>query len=202
MLVFVNGAFVPAEQAVVSVFDRGFLFGDGVFETMRVTGGRLIGWSAHVRRLEHGLRLLAITPPYPAEEMRRFCLDLISRNALPEALLRVNISRGIGLRGYSPEGAVRPTVVLSLHPAPVIDLEHPPCWRLVTSSLRLPAGSPLAQSKTANKLPQILARAEAEAAGAEEALLLNTLGEVGILFLLFEQVRATRATAPAGGRLK
>src|SRR5204862_7913994 len=73
-------------------------------------------------------------------------------------------------------GANHPVLVMSLHPAPVID--KPPQWRLLITSLRVPAREPLAQFKTCNKLPQILARAEAEAAGADEGLLLNTDGEV------------------------
>jgi branched-subunit amino acid aminotransferase/4-amino-4-deoxychorismate lyase len=67
---------------------------------------------------------------------------------------------------------------MSLHPAPILDAQNPPRWRLLTSSLRLPANQSLAQFKTCNKLPQILARAEADAAGADEALLLNTDGFV------------------------
>jgi branched-subunit amino acid aminotransferase/4-amino-4-deoxychorismate lyase len=67
---------------------------------------------------------------------------------------------------------------MSLHPAPDISLSDPPCWRLKTASVRLPAGEPLAQFKTCNKVAQILARAEADLAGADEALLLNTDGHV------------------------
>ena len=97
---------------------------------------------------------------------------------MPDAILRLTLSRGVGLRGYSPRGADQPVLVMSLHPAPLADPLHPPQWRLITASFRLPAGEALAQYKTCNKLPQILARAEADAAGADEALLLNTDGLV------------------------
>ncbi|MGN6643600.1 MAG: aminotransferase class IV, partial [Verrucomicrobiota bacterium] len=81
--------------------------------------------------------------------------------------------------GYSPKGAEHSTLVMSLHSAPGgLDSEAAPRWKLLTSSLRLPAGERVAQFKTCNKLAQILARAEADAAEADEALLLNTDGFV------------------------
>jgi len=175
MIVFLNGQFVPEEQAVVSVFDRGFQFGDGLFETLRVYRGKPFRWADHLERLRRGAEFLKIKLPFREEELLRHALELIERNRMPESLLRISLSRGVGLRGYSPKGADRPTAVMTLHPAP--DLTGPaPGWRLITASPRLPANEPLAQFKTCNKLPQILARAEADAAGANEALLLNTNG--------------------------
>ena len=178
MLVFVNGQFVPEEQAVVSVFDRGFLYGDGVFEAMRVVNGKPFRWEQHLERLQRGAEFLKIRLPWPSDSCRGFADQLIAENRQPDCLLRIAVSRGVGARGYSPKGVGRPSLVMSLHQAPPIDLENPPVWRVVTSSFRLPANEPLAQFKTCNKLPQILARAEADAAGADEALLLNTLGDV------------------------
>src|SRR5260370_41408757 len=97
---------------------------------------------------------------------------------MPTALLRIALSRGVGIRGYSPKSANHPSLVMSLHTAPPLDPEPPLRWRLTTSSLRLLANDPLAQFKTCNKLPHIMARAEAEEAGADEALLLNSDGFV------------------------
>ncbi|HYG34951.1 MAG TPA: aminotransferase class IV, partial [Clostridia bacterium] len=85
---------------------------------------------------------------------------------------------GVGVRGYSPKGANSPVLVMTLHPAPPIDSEQTPRWHLKTASVRLPSNEPLAQFKNCNKLSQILARAEAEAANADEALLVNTDGYV------------------------
>jgi len=178
MLVFLNGQFIPEEQAVVSVFDRGFLYGDGLFETMRVVNGKPFRWDQHLHRLQRGMEFLKIRLPWPLESWHGFAQKLIAQNQQPDCLLRIALSRGVSARGYSPKGADRPSLVMSLHPAPAIDPDKPPAWRVVTSSPRLPANEPLAQFKTCNKLPQILARAEADAAGADEALLLNTLGEV------------------------
>jgi branched-chain amino acid aminotransferase len=179
VLIFLNGQFVPEECAVVSVFDRSFLYGDGLFETMRVFRGKPFRWQQHLDRLQRGADFLKIKLPHSAEALRGFVDELIAKNKMPEALLRLTLSRGVGMRGYSPKGANHPTIVMSLHPAPASALTDPiPRWKLITSSHRLPANEPLAQFKTANKLAQILARAEADAAGADEALLLDTDGYV------------------------
>jgi branched-chain amino acid aminotransferase len=178
MMVFLNGEFVAQEQAVVSVFDRGFLYGDGLFEGVRVLNGKLFRWDQHLQRLERGAQFLKIKLPLPADSLRESAERLVSLNQAHDTFLRLTVSRGVGIRGYSPRGADRPSVVMSLHPLPTSATQGPPQWRLVVASFRLPAGEPLAQFKTCNKLPQILARAEADAAGADEALLLNTDGHV------------------------
>lgn len=178
MIVFLNGKFVPEEQALVSIFDRSFLYGDGLFETLRVCHGQPFRWTQHIERLERGAALLRLRLPFSPEELRKFADELISRNRMPESVLRVHVSRGVGPRGYSIKQADRPSLTMSLHAAPQADPQNPPHWRLITSSIRLPAGDPLTNQKTCNKLPHILARAEAEERGADEALLLNTHGEV------------------------
>lgn len=186
MLIFLNGEFVPEERAVVSVFDRSFLYGDGLFETMRVFNGRPFRWGQHMDRLQRGADFLKIKLPFTPGALAGFVAELIAKNKMPDALLRLTLSRGVGIRGYSPKGANNPTIVMTLHAFPARTSagaggepgEKPPRWKLITSSHRLPANEALAQFKTCNKLAQILARAEADAAGADEALLLNTDGHV------------------------
>lgn len=178
MHVFINGRFLPEEQATVSVFDRGYLYGDGLFETILVLNHSPFRWEQHMRRLEAGAAYLNIGLPFTRHALREAASALIDINHLPNALLRLTLSRGVGSRGYSPRGAHKPTLVLTLHRTTAPDRHICPQWRLVTSSVRLPAAQRLAQFKTCNKLPQILARSEAEAAGAQEALLLNTAGAV------------------------
>lgn len=190
MIVFVNGQFVPEAAATVSVFDRSFLFGDGLFETMRVANGKLFRWMQHMQRLERGAEFLGIKIPFARDALARFAAELVARNPMPDALLRLTLSRGVGVRGYSTKGADNPTLVMSLHPigAPNSDsagseragseIGAPLRWRAHIARFRLPSGEAVAQFKTCNKLVQILARAEAEAAGADEALLLNTDGFV------------------------
>ena len=175
VIVFINGRFVPEAEAVVSVFDRGFLYGDGLFETTRVLGGRPFIWDRHLARFRRGAELLHLTVPFTNAELTGFVSELIERNQTSEAVLRLNLSRGSGPRGYSSKGCEKPTLVISLHPAPVEGNRKP--LNLVTSTHRLAPGDAMAHAKTASKLPYILARAEAEACGADEALLLNTNGE-------------------------
>jgi aminodeoxychorismate lyase len=180
MIVFINGKFVPEEEAQVSVFDRSFLYGDGLFETILITNSIPFRWDQHLARLQHGASFLGIRLPYSETDLREFIAQLLHRNQASEGLLRLTLSRGVGIRGYSPQKAKSPTVVISVHPVEKRDptAVGPVRWRLETASLRLPADQPLAQFKTCNKLPQIMARAQVEATGADEALLLNTDGFV------------------------
>jgi aminodeoxychorismate lyase len=178
VLVFLNGKFVPEEKAVVTVFDRAFLYGDGLFETIRVFNGKPFRWKQHMRRLRQGAQFLKIKLPFPPDELLAAALKLIEKNKMPDSVLRLVLSRGAGTPGYSPRDAKTPTLVMSLRPAPKRSPKNRSQWKLVTSSFRLPANDPLAAYKTCNKLPQVLARAEADAAGANEALLTNTNGFV------------------------
>jgi len=176
MIVFLNGQFIPEEQARVSIFDRGFLYGDGLFETVRVANGKPFRWDQHLTRLWKGLRFLELELPFSAEKLTVMATELVQRNQTCEALLRLVVSRGVGPRGYSSRGAARPSVVMSLHTAPGIDVDVPRQWRLATSSVRLTTAEPLSMFKTCNKLAQIVARDEADAVGADEAILLNPAG--------------------------
>ena len=179
MIIFFNGQLVPEEQANISVFDRGFMYGDGIFETLRLFNGKPFRWQEHLERFQRGAEFLKIEPPFSADVLRGFADQLVAKNRMPDSILRLVLTRGPGARGYSPKNAQRrPTMVMSLHPPPEVNSAHPPRWKLIVSSHRLPANEPLAQFKTCNKLPQILARGEADAAGADEALLTNTDGFV------------------------
>ena len=178
MVVFLNGRFLAEEAAAVSVFDRGFLYGDGLFETLRVVRGRPFIWDAHLDRFTRGADVLRLRPPLTSVEMRRAADRLIQFNALPDAVLRITLTRGPGPRGYSPKGADKPTLVMTLHPAPQPVAKKAVGVRLITSSRRVPADDPLTNVKTCNKLFHVLARAEADASGVDDALLLNTRGHL------------------------
>jgi branched-chain amino acid aminotransferase len=178
MKVVLNGKLVPEAEAVVSVFDRGFLYGDGLFETMRLHGGRPFRWAQHLERLQRGAALLDLPLAFEPESLRRLADDLVRENAMPDAVLRLAVSRGLGPRGYSPKGAGPSTLVMSLHPAPVLDPAHPPRCRLLPSSFTVPAGATLAWAKHASRLVHVMARAEAERRGFDDALLLSAGGEI------------------------
>lgn len=200
MLVFLNGQFVSEEQALIPVSDRGFLLGDGLFETMRVAGGRTFRPAQHLERLTRGADFLKIKLPFTPRELETFAGQLIERNQIPDAVLRLTVTRGPGGRGYAPNASGKPTVAMTLHPMPDI----PAHWNLVTSSFRIPAADPLAAFKTTSKILHVMARAEAVEKGAGEALLLNTDGEAvetasGNLFWVHDE---TICTAPATGSLR
>ena len=178
MIVFLNGKFLPEAEAVVPLNDRGFLLGDGLFETMRVANGKPFRCAQHLERLTRGADFLKIKLPFTPKEIQKFAGELIEQNTLSEAILRVTLTRGAGARGYSPKNSGPPTLAMTLHPLPPVNADEPVQWSLVTSSFRLPAGDALASFKTTSKILNVLARAEAEEQGADEALLLNANGEV------------------------
>ena len=178
MIVFLNGKFLPEAEAVVSLNDRGFLLGDGLFETVRVAQGRPFRLAQHLERLVRGADFLKIKLPFTAKEIQKFAGELIGNNELAEAVLRVTLTRGAGTRGYSTKGADKPTLALTLHPLPPQNGDEPLLWSLITSSFRIPASDALSSFKSTSKILNVLARAEAEEKGADEALLLNANGEV------------------------
>lgn len=200
MVIFLNGNFLSEADAVVPLNDRGFLLGDGLFETTRVARGRAFRLAQHLERLGRGADFFKIKPPFNAKEMQKFTAELIAQNGLPEAILRITLTRGPGSRGYSTEGSEQPTLAMSLQPLPPQSDEEPWQWSLVTSSFRIPASEALASFKSTSKALNVLARMEAKEKGADEALLLNTNGEVaeaagGNLFWIH---RDKICTVPAG----
>jgi branched-subunit amino acid aminotransferase/4-amino-4-deoxychorismate lyase len=197
MEVFLNGEFVPAARAVVPVNDRGFMYGDALFETMRVIQGKPFRMAQHLERMTRGADFLKIKLPFTPKELEKFAGQLIEKNKLPDAILRVTLTRGPGARGYTPPADGQPTVVMTLHPAP--PLEKHAEWSLITSSYRIPSADPLSSFKTTSKILHVMARVEATEKGADEALLINTNGEVaetasGNLFWVYQDKICTVPT--------
>jgi branched-chain amino acid aminotransferase len=198
MFVFLNGQFLSEAEAVVPVNDRGFMYGDGLFETMRVVGGKPFRFAQHLERMTRGADFLKIKPPFTPKELEKFAAQLIEQNKMPDVILRVTLTRGPGKRGYTPDAESKPTIVMTLHAAP--SLETSVEWSLVTSSFRIPASDSLSSFKTTSKILNVLARAEAKEKGADEALLINTNGEVaetasGNLFWVYQD---NICTVPTG----
>jgi len=199
MVIFLNGRFVPEAEAVVSVNDRGFLLGDGLFETVRVANGKTFRFAQHLERLARGAEFLKISLPFTPREIQKFAEQLIAQNELADAVLRVALTRGAGERGYSIKNSGTPTLAMTLHPLPPQNADEPLQWSLVTSSFRILASDALSAFKTTSKILNVLARAEAEENGADEALLLNTNGEVaetasGNLFWIYQDKVCTVPT--------
>ncbi len=178
MTVYLNGRFVAEADAKVSVFDRGFLYGDGLFETIRVYAGKPFRWPQHLQRLRKGAAFVGIVLGPTDTEMKGIAIELLLRNQMVDGILRIALSRGVGSRGYSPKGAESPTLVMSLHPVIAKPTREVPQWKVVTSAYRVAVGDPLLVIKSASRLLNVLARAEAEARGADESLFVNTDGHI------------------------
>ncbi len=176
--VLLNGQFVCAEKAVVSVFDRSFQLGDGLFETLRVIRGCPIQWREHWRRFSATARWLNIRLPFSGPACRASLNELLNRNGVRDAILRLHLSRGPGQRGYSPKGAVNPTLLMALYPAPVVEPGQPRTVRLRLSSFRLDSHNPTQQHKSSSRVLHVLAKAEADNDGDDDALLLDARGRV------------------------
>ena len=155
---YVNGQFVPAHKAVVSIGDRGFLYGDGCFETLRVYAGQLFRFPEHMVRLMAGLDALGIAAWLSPAELRAACRALLRRNDVRDGVARIYQSRD--------------SIVVTVQPREFAARE----LHAIISTVRLDGR--LSRFKTANRLPYILAQREAERANVNDAVLLNGAGQV------------------------
>jgi branched-chain amino acid aminotransferase len=167
---YVNGRFVPEAEATVSIFDRGFLYGHGIFETMRVYEGNVFRAYEHLDRLFASLKHLEIECPLASEELRTILGVLAERNNVRDGFARLYISSGVSTEGLMTRSEHGVTLVA------LCESRQFECLRLrvIISSNRLDPS--LSCHKTANRLPYMLARREAEKLGADEAVLLNAAG--------------------------
>jgi branched-chain amino acid aminotransferase group I len=174
-VVYLNGALLPREQARVSPFDLGFLYGYGIFETMRAYSGRIFRLREHLDRLARSAAMLGI--PVETDALERACYDVLRANDLANARVRLAVSMGEGQGTPDPPADPRPTVLISAASyTPPSGDAYRQGFGAIVSSIRRNSQSPLARVKSANYLDHLLARSEAKAAGADEALLLNESG--------------------------
>jgi aminodeoxychorismate lyase len=177
-IAYVAGHFVPISRASVPITDRSFLYGDGVFESVPLFGGRLLFWEEHARRLFNGLASLRIKSPVSVRGLRSMSEEMIFRNKAREGMLRLQISRGSGLRGYGLEGAREPFLVATIHSLPENVFRGLHQWKAFIPRQRLAIDPALNGFKHCNKLVQILGKIEAQQAGADEPIFLNTRGQI------------------------
>jgi len=154
--------------------DRGLLLGDGLFETLLVIDGAPVWWDAHMARLRRGCAALRLPEPTEDEALAAARQALTAAEASPRAALRLTWTAGSGGRGLDRPPLLAPRLLASLAPAP----RPTGLLRLATVSVRRNAGSPTSRHKTLAYLDNVLARREAQAAGADEAVMLNTDGDV------------------------
>jgi branched-chain amino acid aminotransferase len=180
MWIFLNDRFVPKEEAMVSVFDHGFLYGDGVYETLRAYGGRIFMLRRHLARLSRSARLIGLDMPIAEQDWPPLLQEAMNRNDLSDVYLRITISRGAGNVGLDPRLCPRATVVviaLPLQPYPDQLFQTGVSLTVVEVRRNLPAAlSP--QIKSLNFLNNILAKQEASQKGAFDGLMLNAEGHI------------------------
>src|SRR2546428_6779062 len=202
MWIFLNDNFVDRKEAVVSVFDHGYLYGDGIYETLRAYAGRIFMLQQHLAGLRRSGRLIGLDLPIPEKDWPALLSAAISRNGLTDAYLRITISRGEGEIGLDPALCPRPTAVILAKPfAPYPSHLFQDGVSLAILQVRRnlpPSLSP--QIKSLNFLNNILAKQEATRARAFDGIMLNAEGhltECTISNLFF--VRGGRLGKPSGG---
>ena len=173
----INGDLVTEDMALVSVQDRGFRYGDGVFETIAVHAGVPYQFSWHMQRLAGGLNALKIA--YDTSKIKEFTVQLLQKNAVSNGILRIQITRGIGSKGYLPDPSHKlagATLVMETLPIPAL---HHRLIALWCSDYRKTSASALpVQYKTSQGLNSILARIDAVENKCADALMLNEHGQV------------------------
>src|SRR4030066_1234785 len=112
MLVYLNGRFVPKEEATVSVFDHGFLYGDGVYETLRAYNGIVFKIDEHIKRLFRSASMIGLKIPKTHDDIKRAIYKTIKTNRHNEAYIRISVSRGPGPIGLNPDLCLKPTLVI------------------------------------------------------------------------------------------
>jgi branched-chain amino acid aminotransferase len=202
-VVYAAGAFRPATEAAVSVFDHGLLYGDGIFEGIRAYNGRVFKLDRHIARLVDSAKAIRLTLPLPPQAIADLVVETCRRNRVVDGYIRLVVTRGAGLLGIDPRSCTQPNVIViarpvaSFYPAGTVAQGA----TLVTSMLRRPAPDALSPSiKSLNYLNNVLARIEANDAGADEALLLDAQGYVAEatadnIFVLTDQGCVTPPTA-------
>ncbi len=178
--VYINGKLVGKEQATVSVYDHGFLYGDGVFEGIRVYGGKVFLLTEHIDRLYDSARAIRLEIPVGKAELVAAVNSTVAANGLADGYVRLVVSRGAGTLGLDPRKTANPQVVII---ADTIALYPPEMYqqglKLVTAStIRNHPQALSARIKSLNYLNNILAKIEGIDGGCVEALMLNHKGEV------------------------
>ncbi len=180
MQIYVNGRYCEKEDAQISVFDHGLLYGDGVFEGIRVYANRIFRLDEHLERLYESAKAIDLQIPHPVTEMTELVLETVRRNQLADAYIRLVITRGVGNLGLNPYTCGTPGVIIivdkiALYPSEMY--EKGLAVTTVATQRNLPeAINP--RIKSLNYLNNILAKIEAVNAGVEEAIMLNSFGMV------------------------
>jgi branched-chain amino acid aminotransferase len=178
--IYIDGNFYPESEAKISVFDHGLLYGDGIFEGIRFYQGRVFRLEEHIARLWDSAKGIALDIPISASELTAATLETIRQNDLHDGYIRLLVTRGIGSLGLSPDSCRRPSIVIiaatiALYPTALYEKG----LNMITCATRRMAPAALSpRIKSLNYLNNVLAKIEAQQAGAAEGLMLNEQGYV------------------------
>jgi branched-chain amino acid aminotransferase len=178
MDIYIDGEWYPRESAKVSVFDHGLLYGDGVFEGIRVYNRRIFRLDAHLDRLYASAQALALKIPLTAEAMIAAVEETVRRNRRDDAYIRLIVTRGVGELGIDPTSCPTPSVIIIVNDVRVYPRElYAGGIKVMTSATRQVSHESMdPRIKSLNYLKNILAKIDAQQAGAHEAIMLNAEG--------------------------
>lgn len=201
----VDGEIAPAREATVSVRDRGFLYGDAAFETMRSYGGTIFAWEQHLDRLDNTCDILSLDHGVSRDQLHRWVQQTLAANDLDEAAVRLSITRGMQPGVLTPKPTVDPTVVIIVRPLSRGGIEGEPTWSDpatvgIVDTMKVPSEAVPARAKTHNYLNGILARLEL-ASDEDEAIMCDSEGTLteGTTSNIFVVDEGTLLTPPLSG---
>jgi branched-chain amino acid aminotransferase len=177
LVVYLDGEYVDGAEARISIFDHGLLYGDGVFEGIRLFDGGLFRPRDHLRRFARSARGIDLELPLGEDELLEVNCEVVRRSGLRDAHVRPLCTRGFGAPGLDPGRSERPTLIVAAYPFPP-HLGTDPLRLLVSSVVRKAPRSVGAHVKSLNYLDAILAKQQASAAGMDDAIMLDHLGAV------------------------
>ena len=179
-MIFIDGKFYSQANAKISVFDHGLLYGDGIFEGIRFYNGRVFRLEEHLDRLWDSARSICLEVPMSKREMTEALLETVRQNDLRDGYIRLLVTRGVGNLGLNPAQCERPSVIIiattiALYPE---SLYQKGLTVVTCATRRTNPGALNPAVKSLNYLNNVMARIEANLAGADEALMLNDAGNV------------------------
>jgi branched chain amino acid aminotransferase (EC 2.6.1.42) len=179
-LVYIDGNFVPRSKASISVFDHGFLYGDGVFEGIRAYNGYVFKLKEHIDRLYASARTIMLNIPMTKEELSKAVVETLKKNSLKDAYVRLIVTRGEGDLGLDPRKCKKPSVIIIAGSIALLPKEV--CEKGIRTIIswvrRDPVDGTSHEVKSLNYLNSILAKLDANAYNADEAILLTPNGYV------------------------
>jgi branched-chain amino acid aminotransferase len=180
LLIYIDGKYYPKSKAKISVYDHGFLYGDGVFEGIRAYNGSVFKLEEHIDRLYSSARVIMLEIPMTKEEMINAVIETLKKNNLIEAYIRLVVSRGLGDLGLDPRKCLKPTIIIitdriKLHGG---GAKEEGLTAIISWVKRDPVDATSHEVKSLNYLNSILAKIEANSANVDEAICLNKEGFV------------------------